>query len=449
MNYFIKTLPLSFALIVSTLTLSACSRWQASPPPAPTTQPPVISAAAPLPSANDAREGTIRFLEERVKDDPQDFIALNKLSGYYQERARESGDVKYWELSEKAAQASLKVFPAPGNPGALASLAQTIHNLHDFSGARDLAQQLIVIAPRKSYSYRILGDALLELGDYDKAEEAFRQMQKLEEPFPSAASEIRFGRLDLLHGRTKSAQSRYSQALRLSLEQVPQQVEVIAWCHWQLGEVAFGSGDYAAAEQHYRASLTTFTNYHRAQASLGRLLGARGDLAAAIEQYEKVVQRLPDPVFVAALGDLYKLAGKEKDAAAQYALVEHIARLSELNGNLYNRQLASFYADHDVKAAESYALAKKEYDKRRDIYGADALAWAALKAGKIPEAQAASREALRFGTQDAKFFYHAGMIAHAAGDQSAARDNLQHALKLNPKFDPLQATLAEKTLAEL
>ncbi|MDQ3754163.1 MAG: hypothetical protein M3371_05460, partial [Acidobacteriota bacterium] len=124
------------------------------------------------------------------------------------------------------------------------------------------------------------------------------------------------------------------------------------------------------------------------------------------------------------------------------------ARLSELNGELYNRQLAMFYADHDLKLEEAYTLAKKEYDARRDIYGADALAWTALKAGKIPEAQAAIKEALRFNTQDAKLFYHAGLIARAAGDGRAARDWLTRALKLNPKFDPLQAANAQRALAE-
>lgn len=433
-------------LVASALSMCACGGWYSRPPAPP--PPARLPVAVQLPSETDAAEATIRSLEDRVKDDPEDYIALNKLSGYYQQRAQETGDVRYLGLSEKAARASLKVFPANGNPSALAALAQTIHNLHDFAGARDHALRLIELEPRQSYPYRILGDALLELGDYDKAEEAYRRMQKLSGPFPGTAADIRLARLDLLHGRTKSAETHFARALFNASEAAPPQPEVIAWCYWQLGEAVFARGDYDTAEKHYRDALTTFPDYYRAQASLGRLLAARGDLGGAIELYEKVVKRLPDPSFIAMLGDLYRLAGKEKESSAQYALVEQIARLSELNGVLYNRQLAVFYADHDLKAGESYALAKKEFDVRRDIYGADALAWAALKAGKIPEAQSAIREALRLNTPDAKLFYHAGMIARAAGDQNASRDFLQRALKLNPKFDPLQATLAAKALAE-
>ncbi|MFN2514484.1 MAG: hypothetical protein ABR568_24115, partial [Pyrinomonadaceae bacterium] len=80
--------------------------------------------------------------------------------------------------------------------------------------------------------------------------------------------------------------------------------------------------------------------------------------------------------------DLYRASGREGEAQAQYALVEQIARLNDSSGVLYNRQLALFYADHEMKAEQGYKLASKEYEVRRDIYGADAVAWTALKAGR-------------------------------------------------------------------
>ena len=184
-------------------------------------------------------------------------------------------------------------------------------------------------------------------------------------------------------------------------------------------------------------------------ASMGRVLAARNDLTGAIDFYERASGRLPDLVFIAALGDLYKIAGREQDAQRQYELVEQIGRLGEASGTLYNRGLALFYADHDLKVEEAYRLAAKEYEARRDIYGADALAWTALKAGKTLEAQAAAKEALRLGTKDARLFYHAGMIAQAAGDKDKARRYLQSAISLNPKFEPLQAEICRKTLESL
>ena len=415
-----------------------------SAPPAPADAPPAPAAA--ISTDVDSTESTIRFLEERVRRDPEDFIAYNKLSGYYLTRAQEAGDVKYLELATRTAEASLKAMPADLNPGGLASLAQAKYMSHDFAGARDHALRLKELEPRKSLAYQLLGEALIELGNYGEAETALRQMERLSGP--NVATETRLARVDLLRGRAEAARKRYANALALVMSQVPPPREAAAWCRWQLGEVAFASGDYEGAERNYRDALTVFPDYYRALASLGRVRAARGDLPGAIEQYERVVRRLPDPSFVAALGDLYKLSGREKEAATQYALVEQIARLSTLNGALYNRQLALFYADHDLKVEEGYGLAAKEYEVRRDIYGADALAWAALKANKIEAAKTAIREALRLGTEDARLFYHAGMIARAAGDQSAAREHLKRALALNPQFDPLQSQIARNALAE-
>ena len=219
-----------------------------------------------------------------------------------------------------------------------------------------------------------------------------------------------------------------------------------AWCRWQLGEIAFSVGDYAAAESHYRDTLTTFPDYFRALASLGRVRAARGDLEEAIKHYERAVYLLPDPAFVAALGDLLKLTGRDREAAAQYALVEAIAQLSAASGSLYNRQQALFHADHDIKTEDAYANAAREYAVRKDIYGADALAWTALKAGKPQEAETAMTAALRLGTQDARLFFHAGMIAAALGSRRSARNYLRRALTLSPQFDPLQASIARKML---
>jgi Tfp pilus assembly protein PilF len=66
----------------------------------------------------------------------------------------------------------------------------------------------------------------------------------------------------------------------------------------------------------------------------------------------------------------------------------------------------------------------------------------------LEEARKMSREALRLGTRDARLFYHAGMIASAAGYRTSARDYLERALKLSPQFDPLQATVARSVLEQ-
>ena len=315
---------------------------------------------------------------------------------------------------------------------------------HDFVKARADGLRLTQLDPGTINSWGVLTDALLELGDYAQADAAIQEMRKLGSD--TAETEIRVGRLLFLQGDTPGAQKHFFRALAFARNIPMPPRETVAWCQWQLGEMAFSTGDYDPAEKYYRDALATYPGYVQALASLGRVLAAHDNLAGAIEQYESAVRRFPDPTFVAALGDLYHLAGRQKDAQIQYDLVEQIGHLSALNGSRYNRQIALFEADHNKDVQAAYIGAAREYRDRRDIYGADALAWTAMKAGKLTEAQTAMTAALRLSTHDARLYYHAGMIAEKNGNRQQTRDYLQRALNLNPKFDPLQASLAQKTL---
>jgi tetratricopeptide (TPR) repeat protein len=439
---FKKILSATFAFAV--LSCAGCGSGLSSAPPNSSSI--TVPAASPVPAGADGSEQAIRFLEDRVKKDPDDFIALNKLTGYYLLRLRETGSATWLDLAARAARNSLKAIPAEQNTGGLSLLAQVEFSAHDFASARNHAEQLARLEPRKAFPFLQLGDALTELGDYEAARSAFREMEK--RGSADVAARTRLARMAALTGDNARAERLYLEALTMAVEAVPPSRETVAWCRWQLGETTFGVGDYDRAEKHYRDSLVTFPDYFRAHAGLGRALAAKGDLNGAIEHYERAVRILPDPASVAALGDLLQIAGRTKEAEAQYALCEQTAKIGAAGGQLYNRQIALFYADHDLKSGEAYRLAKREYETRRDVYGADALAWAALKAGKIDEARQAVKEALRLGTQDAKLFYHAGMVARAAGDRATAQEYLRRSLKLNPSFDPRQSQVAKQTLAE-
>src|SRR5437879_1207901 len=405
-----------------------------------------VPPAVLLPSAAATDAQTLRFLQDRIKADPDDFIAQNKLAAWHLQRVRETGDLASLEIAMKAALASLATLPAEHNTGALTLLAQAEFTAHDFIASRKHAERLIELEPGKGYPFEILGDALLEIGEYERAETAFREFERFGgiQGLTRVAIDQRMSRLAYLRSDEETAEHRMLNALKTALSLPVPPRETVAWCRWQLGELAFGVGHYAAAEQHYRDALTTAPGYFRALASLGRVLAARGDLPDSITHYEEAINIIPDPAFVAALGDLYKRAGRDDDAKKQYKLVEAIAKL-----NVYSRQQALFYADHDFKAQEAYSIALQEYSVRKDIYGADAVAWTALKAGKINEAQAAIAEALRLGTGDAKLFYHAGEIARAAGNDASAFDYFERASALNPEFDPIQSTIMKKLHADL
>ena len=431
-------LSLIVAFAALTLLVRAGVRWQAARSPA------RAAASVGLPDAQ-ANEQAIRFFAARVRRAPDDHVAQNKLAACYLQRVRETGSPDDLALAFRATHASLASVPSVRNVGGLTALTLAEQASHAFAQARDHARELSKLEPDRPTPYRLLGDALLELGEYDKAAAAFQKMAALSRVggVEGIETETRFARLALLRGDTATAERRLKTALVFARGLVPPPRETVAWCHWQLGETVFSVGDYPRAEAHYRDALATFPDHAPSLASLGRVRAARGDGNDAIAWYEQAVRRLPDDIaFVAALGDLYHLAGREKDAQGQYARVEEIGRAEP--GAIFDRPLALFYADHDLHAAEAYQNAARVYKERPDIVGADILAWTAFKAGKIPAAQKAMKAALRLGTRDARFFYHASQIARAAGDEKTARNYLNRALALSPRFDPLQAAAARR-----
>jgi tetratricopeptide (TPR) repeat protein len=225
--------------------------------------------------------------------------------------------------------------------------------------------------------------------------------------------------------------------------------ESIAWTQFMLGEEYFQTGDLKNAEAAERDALTAFPHYHHALAELGKIHAAQGRFPESVEFYKRALEVIPLPSYAGALGDVYSKLGNRTEAKKQYDLVEFIGHLSALNNVAYNRELAMFYADHDLKPGKALELAQKELDVRHDIYTWDCLAWALYKNGRATEALPALSKAMALGTKDAMLFFHAGMIQHAVGDDAKASEYLALALATNPHFHVVYALTAQETLTQL
>ena len=210
--------------------------------------------------------------------------------------------------------------------------------------------------------------------------------------------------------------------------------ENVAWSQYQLGEICFKSGDLIGAEQAYAAGLAIDPHSYRNLAGLGEVRTAQGRYPEAIALYQKAIAVVPFPAFAAALYDLDLQVGRPDDARKQLELMEFISTLNPINERLFYRELALFYADHNLKLKESVELAKKELEVRHDIYTWDILAWVLFKNGRVPEAAEAMEKALALGTGDALLDFHAGMIEFQLGRSERAQALFKRALTLNPQL---------------
>jgi len=137
-------------------------------------------------------------------------------------------------------------------------------------------------------------------------------------------------------------------------------------------------------------------------------------------------------------------AGHKKESAAAFVEFERLARAEIEKVDNANRELIVFYTDHAMKPAEALRIARIEAGRRRDVYTLDAYAWALHANGRNEEAQKQISAALGVGVRDARLFYHAGVIAAARGDDSAAARYFQQSLATNG-----QSPVAPKARAAL
>jgi tetratricopeptide (TPR) repeat protein len=393
-----------------------------------------------------ATNQVIQFYQSGAAKDPKDPTNYRSLGAAYIQKARETGDVTYYGLAEKTLKQTLALHPTDRvATGVLTRLALVALSRHEYPDALAYAERALGYGTGQLFPYAILGDTYFEVGEYEKAAETYAKLTTLT---GAAYPSTRLAALHWLRGNLQDAVDETERGVEALLsDKAPR--ENVAWVEFRLGELFFNSGDLAKAETAYRNAVQRYAGYHWALAGLARVRTAQKRYEDAIKLYQQAIGVIPLPQYAAALGDVYTKLGRPREAAKQYALVEYIGYLNAINKEIYNRDLALFYADRDLKLPQALELAERELTVRRDIYTYDVLAWTLSKNQKPEAARSAMAEALRLGTKDARLLFHAGMIHHAAGDADQAREYLQRALATNPHFHVLQSDLAERTLRAL
>lgn len=393
-------------------------------------------AAPPIQSA----QNEIVTLQGLVLQDPKNMTAKVQLATAYLQIVRETGDPSYYNKADALLQQALAANPQDFS--ALVQMGVLALARHDFHAALDQGNKAIAANPDNRLAYGVIGDAQVELGQYDAASASLNKMMTMR---PEQSSYARISYLRELNGDIPGAMEAMTAATRAGLENA----EGTNWSRVQLGNLYFNSGRLDDAEKEYASALFFYPNYLHALAGLGKVNAARGDYALAIEYYQKALRQIPIPEYVIALGDVFAAAGKPQEAKREYDLVSAIRQLYQANGVDMDMEIALFNADHGIDPAGTVQQAREALARRPSIHAADVLAWALYQVGDYREAQGLSQQALRLGTHDALKLFHAGMISYRLGDNAGARTYLQRALDTNPYFSILYSDMAKKTLKTL
>ena len=377
-------------------------------------------------------------LQQQVRANPTDVVGLGLLGLAYQQRARETGDPTYYTKSEGVLRRALRY--SPDDLVATSGLGALALSRHRFHEALVFGRRAVALSPSTARGYGVVGDAQVELGRYREAFAAFDRMASLK---PSLSSYARVSYARELLGDVHGA----ADAMRLAIDAAAGQPEALAWSRTQLGKLFWSQGRVRAAEREYRAALAVRPGYVYAFDGLAQVEAARSRNRKAITYEQRAAEAIPLPQFVAALGDLQRLAGNDNRARRQYALIGAIQRLLRANGVRTDLETALFDVDHAVRLRRALSLARAAQAERPSIDGDDVLAWALVRNGRCSEALHYSKRALRLGTRDAVKFFHRGMVERCLGDSAVAKRWFRRALSVNPHFSLLWAPAATRCAA--
>lgn len=419
---------IKFALVLSIAVCSACSASVSSYSDAPTLPSAAITETDP----------EVRTALEYISKAPDSTLGYQQLAVVYIKRSRETGDSSYHEKAETAVKKALEI--APDDVTSKKLNATLLLALHRFAQARDLATQMQKENPTDAFIFGVLTDANAELGDYDAAAAAVQKMVDLR---PNSSAYARVAHIRSLNGEHQGAVEMYKLAARTA---DPQDREAQSWCLVQLANEYWKYGKFKESEKVLDEALANFPKYHLAEIGKGRVLNALGKTDEAIKYLTAVNDRSPDADISTLLGDIYFKLGNTSESQKFYQLGEELEADA---GEGEAKHMAMLWANRDHRLDEVLATMEKEYVRQQDVYTEDAYAWALYKNGKFAEAKEMNKKSMRIKANEPLFFYHAGMIEKALGNNKAAVQMLEKALKQNPAFDLVKAEAAKTALIEL
>ncbi len=374
---------------------------------------PALVAPLGAPSApgtsRESLERTITAAEARLRVAPADEAAGVRLADALLRQARvlsNPGLAIRAELVLRTALAS-----NPERYDARRMLATVLLSQHKFRDSIQEAERCQQVRPADAWLFGILGDAHLELGEYDAAFAAFDRMAAIR---PDAASYARISYARELQGNLDEAIRLMSMALEAT---GPNDPESIAWHHAQLGHLHLTQGNLDAAARDYAHADYVFPDHPFAIEGRARVASARGQHADALALAERAIATAPSPSLLAFSADQLRALGRGAEADRADALAEAAWRTDAPEP----ARLALFLAQRGRNLDEAVALAESTLRDRDDIFTNDALAWAYYRAGRIDDAVRASARAMRTGVQNhemrerARVITQAAHTAHAAG----------------------------------
>lgn len=383
--------------------------------------PPAVGANALQSTARASLQSLVLEMRRRTASDPGDGEAAVLLADALVRSARVEGDAALALEAERVIRAALG--HSPGDYGARRMLGVVLLSQHRFADAHAAAEDARRARPDDPWNYAVAGDALLELGRYPEAFDAFDALNSRR---PDSGGYARAAYARELQGDIGGAIETMQMAVEGTGAHDP---EAQAWYLSQLGNLYLLEGRLPDAQRAFDRADFVFPQHPYAHTGRARVLVAGGRYR---EAHQLLATGHDTPETWAMRGDLAERLGDRGAAASAYREAERLEREGWEQEEPQPAALARLLAERRLKGEEAVVLAERAASLRRDIHTLDALAWAYFQTGRFGEASDAITAALRTGTRDPRIRCHAEAIAVA----------LQHGAAPRAQCDPLDLWVA-------
>jgi tetratricopeptide (TPR) repeat protein len=369
-------------------------------------------------------ERAVQHYHEQIRKNPGVVKNYVELAQLFMQEARVTGNHhEYLPKAQQLLSTALKITPKDFN--ARLTQASLWMTLHRFKEAKDYAEQCVAENPYSAAAYGVLCDALVELGEYERA---VQTADKMAATRPDLRSYSRVAYLRELHGDIDGA----LEAMRLAANAGIQGQENRSWVLYNVGLLLLQKNATSDAERIFRGVLDERPRYPFALSGLARIEAARGEYFKAIELLVQAMQLTPEHLFVEQVADVYRAMGEHESAKEMAdkvlaAFVQH-----EQEGWNINREYALFCLQHNINLTDALDKARKDYTARpTNIDALDVYAFALYKNGRAAEAVLYIEQALRLHSTNPVLAYHAGLIFGANGQHERSKIMMKAAAQGN------------------
>lgn len=192
----------------------------------------------------------------------------------------------------------------------------------DLRAAASELEALVRDHPRFADVHNLLGLVWHDLGDFERAAQAFRNALDINPHYTEAALHLAVVANDV--GRYSEAREVFERAVEGSAGRAldPILSGRVANLYAEIGDAFAAAGVFDRAVEAFRQALDLHPTFHDIRTRLARTLLDAGDAAAAVAEHERVVEALPTSTAArVALGLSLLSAGRRDEAVAQWRQV--------------------------------------------------------------------------------------------------------------------------------